>query len=107
VASPTASQPPSTSAAPSGPGPSAAQPYIPSPANPTPPPQPTPTISPGVANTTSTATGGACSIRANTGNCYNAGEFCRPSDVGKSTTDAAGRAITCGYESGSRPHWHY
>ena len=48
----------------------------------------------------------ACSIRSNAGNCYQAGQFCRKSDLGKSTTDAQGRRITCGIESG-KPHWHY
>lgn len=47
-----------------------------------------------------------CSIRSNAGNCYTAGEYCRRADLGKSTTDAGGRAITCGMESG-KPHWQY
>ncbi|WP_199239376.1 hypothetical protein [Streptomyces sp. ICBB 8177] len=47
-----------------------------------------------------------CGIRSNAGNCYRAGEFCRDADLGKSTTDAAGRVIRCLMESG-RPHWTY
>ncbi|AEW99704.1 hypothetical protein SCATT_p15110 (plasmid) [Streptantibioticus cattleyicolor NRRL 8057 = DSM 46488] len=47
-----------------------------------------------------------CGIRSNAGNCYRAGQFCRKADLGRTTTDAEGRAITCGMESG-RPHWHY
>lgn len=47
-----------------------------------------------------------CSIRSNAGNCYQAGQFCRNSDVGATTTDAAGREITCGFKSG-RNRWHY
>ncbi|MFD7001577.1 hypothetical protein ACFWA5_36345 [Streptomyces mirabilis] len=47
-----------------------------------------------------------CSIRSNAGNCYHAGEFCRNSDVGSTTTDAAGREITCGYEAGAN-RWDY
>ncbi|MFF7189344.1 hypothetical protein ACFZAR_29720 [Streptomyces sp. NPDC008222] len=47
-----------------------------------------------------------CSIRSNAGNCYHAGEFCRSSDVASTTTDAAGREITCGYEAGAN-RWHY
>ncbi|MFD6533984.1 hypothetical protein [Streptomyces sp. NPDC060184] len=60
----------------------------------------------------STATGGSatttqvCSIRSNAGNCYRAGQFCRNADVGATTTDEAGRAITCGFSSG-RNRWHY
>lgn len=60
----------------------------------------------------STATGGGsanaatCSIRSNAGNCYRAGQFCRNADVGATTTDEAGRAITCGLSSG-RNRWHY
>ncbi|MER5275187.1 hypothetical protein ABT025_05455 [Streptomyces sp. NPDC002809] len=47
-----------------------------------------------------------CSIRSNAGNCYRAGQFCRKADVGATTTDAAGRRITCGYEA-SANRWHY
>ncbi|WP_393058342.1 hypothetical protein [Streptomyces sp. LN549] len=60
----------------------------------------------------STSTGGSsttaqlCSIRSNAGNCYHAGQFCRKADVGATTTDAAGRKITCGYEAGAN-RWHY
>ncbi|MFJ2414736.1 hypothetical protein [Streptomyces brevispora] len=60
----------------------------------------------------STATGGGstttqvCSIRSNAGNCYHAGQFCRNADVGATTTDAAGRKITCGFEAGAN-RWHY
>ncbi|MQS16108.1 hypothetical protein F7Q99_28690 [Streptomyces kaniharaensis] len=51
--------------------------------------------------------GGTCSITTNSGKCYSAGEFCRKSDVGRSTTDAHGRPITCGYEGGeAQPRWH-
>lgn len=60
----------------------------------------------------STSTGGSstttqvCSIRSNAGNCYHAGQFCRNADVGSTTTDAAGRKITCSYEAGAN-RWHY
>ncbi|MFE9098928.1 hypothetical protein [Streptomyces sp. NPDC007264] len=49
---------------------------------------------------------GTCSIRSNAGNCYSAGQFCRNSDHGASTTDASGTPITCGL-SGSRWRWTY
>ncbi|MER6116775.1 hypothetical protein [Streptomyces sp. NPDC001743] len=61
----------------------------------------------------SSATGGGgstttdlCSIRSNAGNCYHAGQFCRKADVGATTTDEAGRRITCSYQS-SANRWHY
>lgn len=54
----------------------------------------------------SSGTESACEIRSNAGNCYQAGQFCRKSDVGASTHDAHGRLITCGSDSG-RPRWHY
>ncbi|MFI9254663.1 hypothetical protein [Streptomyces sp. NPDC053069] len=47
-----------------------------------------------------------CDIRSNAGNCYHAGEFCRSIDMGETTTDAAGREITCDYEAGAN-RWHY
>lgn len=47
-----------------------------------------------------------CSIRSNAGNCYSAGEYCRRTDLGQSTTDADGQTIACVMESG-RPHWHH
>jgi hypothetical protein len=46
-----------------------------------------------------------CSIRSAAGNCYKRGQFCRNADLGRTTTDANGRSITCIMESG-RPHWH-
>ncbi|AUG76185.1 hypothetical protein CFP65_1284 [Kitasatospora sp. MMS16-BH015] len=77
----------------------------------TPPPSlpPAPTAPPAAPRTPAQAPAAAdptCSIRTGSGNCYHAGEFCRKGDLGKSTTDAAGREITCGIESG-KPHWHY
>jgi hypothetical protein len=47
-----------------------------------------------------------CSIRSNAGNCYAAGEFCRNSDHGATTTDASGTPITCS-PSGARWRWTY
>jgi len=42
---------------------------------------------------------GTCSIRSNSGNCYSAGQFCRNSDHGATTTTAAGTRIKCAYSS--------
>jgi hypothetical protein len=65
------------------------------------------TTPPTVHRTTAPAApAGVCSIRSNAGNCYKAGQFCRNADLGKSTTDASGRSITCVVESGGK-HWHY
>ena len=93
------------------PAPTAAAPTAPGTVHPTTPkPKPAPTH--GTAAPTAAApvappaAAGSCSIRSNAGNCYQAGQFCRDADLGKSTTDAADRAITCGMESG-KPHWHY
>ncbi len=97
--------------------PSPVSPGVPQPTAPEPvrPTEPTTTAAtpsiPAETPTDSAATsppGGqdTCSIRSNSGNCYTAGEICRRRDLGKTTTDAAGRSITCALESG-QPHWHY
>ncbi|WP_306191631.1 hypothetical protein, partial [Streptomyces sp. MK5] len=49
---------------------------------------------------------GTCSITSNAGNCYRAGQYCRNSDHGASTTTASGTPITCRYSSGAR-RWSY
>ncbi|MBD0742676.1 hypothetical protein BG418_14470 [Streptomyces sp. CBMA152] len=49
---------------------------------------------------------GDCEIVSNAGNCYNAGQFCRKADLGRSTHAANGREISCRIVSG-RPHWQY
>lgn len=64
------------------------------------------TTAPPVHRTTAPPRTALCSIRSAAGNCYKAGQFCRKADLGRTTTDAAGRAITCEIVSG-RPHWHY
>ncbi|MFI8461848.1 hypothetical protein [Kitasatospora sp. NPDC085464] len=53
---------------------------------------------------TAAAAGGGCEIRSAAGNCYEAGQFCRNADLGKSTHDASGREISCRMVSG-KPHW--
>ncbi|MER8187894.1 hypothetical protein [Kitasatospora sp. NPDC094015] len=45
-----------------------------------------------------------CEIVSNAGNCYQAGQFCRNADLGRSTHDANGRMIYCRMVSG-KPHW--
>ncbi|MGW5254177.1 hypothetical protein ACWERW_14345 [Streptomyces sp. NPDC004012] len=59
----------------------------------------------GSSSSGSSTTTELCSIRSNAGNCYHAGQFCRKLDVGETTTDAAGREITCDYEAGAN-RWH-
>ncbi len=43
---------------------------------------------------------GSCSLTSSAGNCYRAGEFCPERDLGLSTTDANGNAITCEDDNG-------
>ncbi|MDX3099067.1 hypothetical protein PV703_30930 [Streptomyces sp. ME01-24h] len=42
---------------------------------------------------------GTCSIVSNAGNCYSAGQFCRNSDHGATTTTASGARIECAYSA--------
>ncbi|GAA2571078.1 hypothetical protein GCM10010304_06830 [Streptomyces roseoviolaceus] len=49
---------------------------------------------------------GTCSIVSNSGNCYQAGQFCRNSDHGAATTTAGGTRITCTY-SANAWRWVY
>ncbi|MFF8020017.1 hypothetical protein ACFZDJ_02585 [Streptomyces sp. NPDC007896] len=57
------------------------------------------------ADTSGSSDTGTCSIVSNSGNCYEAGQYCRNSDHGASTTDAGGAGITCAYRNGWR--WTY
>ncbi|MFD4655966.1 hypothetical protein ACFWP2_10085 [Kitasatospora sp. NPDC058444] len=120
-----ATSPPATPAAPA-PAPVTTPPAPPAPAAPvaTPPPvappaqpsapaQPPVTKAPQPKVTTAqpptdpeppAAAGAGCEIRSNAGNCYEAGQFCRNADLGKSTHDAGGRVIYCRMVSG-KPHW--
>ncbi|MEU7731422.1 hypothetical protein AB0B78_40445 [Streptomyces sp. NPDC040724] len=47
-----------------------------------------------------------CEIVSNAGNCYNAGQFCRKADLGRSTHAGNGRMIHCRLD-GSQPRWQY
>ncbi len=49
---------------------------------------------------------GTCSIVSNAGNCYQAGQYCRSSDHGATTTTAGGTRITCTYRSNAW-RWSY
>ncbi|WNZ09825.1 hypothetical protein [Streptomyces sp. 11x1] len=49
---------------------------------------------------------GTCSIVSNSGNCYSAGQFCRNSDHGATTTTAGGTKIKCTYSSNAW-RWTY
>ncbi|MQY33273.1 hypothetical protein SRB17_12340 [Streptomyces sp. RB17] len=70
-------------------------------------PGPTVTVTKAASGTVrSTGSGGTCSIVSNAGNCYSAGQFCRNSDHGATTTTAGGTPITCSY-SGSSWRWTY
>ncbi|MEV7689923.1 hypothetical protein ACFW1F_24950 [Streptomyces bungoensis] len=50
--------------------------------------------------------GGTCSIVSSAGNCYQAGQFCRNSDHGATTTTASGSRIRCAYSSNAW-RWTY
>ncbi|MEU6661861.1 hypothetical protein [Streptomyces sp. NPDC046821] len=52
------------------------------------------------------AAGGTCSIRSNSGNCYDAGQFCRNSDHEAVTTTEDGARIKCTLRS-NRWRWTY
>ncbi|MET8981534.1 hypothetical protein ABZX85_38655 [Streptomyces sp. NPDC004539] len=47
-----------------------------------------------------------CSIVSSSGNCYSAGQFCRKSDHGATTTNASGTPIKCAYRSNAW-RWTY
>jgi hypothetical protein len=47
-----------------------------------------------------------CSILTNEGHCPVDGQFCRAADLGKSTTNADGREMSC-VQDGARGHWEY
>lgn len=47
-----------------------------------------------------------CEIVSNAGNCYNAGQYCRKADVGRSTHAGNGRMIHC-RQDGGQPRWGY
>ncbi|MFF7853206.1 hypothetical protein [Streptomyces sp. NPDC007904] len=49
---------------------------------------------------------GTCSLVSNSGNCYQAGQYCRNSDHGATTTTAGGTRITCRYSSNAW-RWSY
>ncbi|MGP3990694.1 hypothetical protein [Streptomyces sp. 3N207] len=49
---------------------------------------------------------GTCTIVSNSGNCYSAGQFCRNSDHGATTSTAGGRKIKCARSSNTW-RWTY
>lgn len=58
------------------------------------------------AGRSSGSNSGTCSIVSNAGNCYQAGQYCRNSDHGATTTTAGGARITCTYRSNGW-RWSY
>ncbi|WP_405490142.1 hypothetical protein [Streptomyces sp. NBC_00096] len=102
--SPTPTPPPSLTPT-SAPPPRA----TPKPADPKPAPAPSrTTVKPQAPVTEAPAEppGGACEIVSNAGNCYNAGQFCRKADLGRSTHAANRRIIYCRMD-GKQPRWQY
>ncbi|NSC22847.1 hypothetical protein FM076_17385 [Streptomyces albus subsp. chlorinus] len=49
---------------------------------------------------------GDCTIVSNSGNCYSAGQFCRNSDHGATTSTESGRKIKCAFSSNAW-RWTY
>lgn len=101
--------PPTPAARPATPAPTRPAPATPPATKPT--PTPTPESEPATDQPQSPApgAGGPATtgvIMSPTGHFYRAGEFCPTDDLGKSTVDSHGTAITCGPESGAN-HWHY
>lgn len=108
--SPTTPSPTTPAASPSHtptPSRTSAKPHTTAPA-PTKSRTPKPPAPGGTPSTKATASthSGDCEIVSNAGNCYNAGQFCRKADLGRSTHAANGRMIYCRIVSG-RPHWQY
>ncbi|WP_037901506.1 hypothetical protein [Streptomyces sp. NRRL S-350] len=111
VAAPTTPAAPAPAAPVTPAGTSAPQPVVPAqpPATKAPQPQPKattaqPPTDPQGEHTAAAGGGGQCELRSNAGNCYEAGQFCRNADLGKSTHEAGGRVIYCRMVSG-KPHW--
>ncbi|WP_019549233.1 hypothetical protein [Streptomyces sulphureus] len=57
-------------------------------------------------DTTTENNTGSCTLVSNSGNCYSAGQYCRNSDHGATTTNEAGRTIKCTYSSNAW-RWTY
>lgn len=98
---------PSASPSPSSARPSPAAPAVTRTADPKPPA--TRTTKPAAPATTKAPAPPAkaeCEIVSNAGNCYNAGQFCRKADLGRSTHAGNGRMIHCRLD-GTQPRWQY
>uniref|UniRef100_A0AAU2JV09 Uncharacterized protein n=1 Tax=Streptomyces sp. NBC_00049 TaxID=2903617 RepID=A0AAU2JV09_9ACTN len=99
--------PAATSAAPTTPAAPAARPADPKPAATTQPPKPATQPAPRPSTKAPTRPAAAeCEIVSNAGNCYNAGQFCRKADLGRTTHAGNGRLIHCRLD-GSQPRWQY
>ncbi|WP_326590151.1 hypothetical protein [Streptomyces sp. NBC_01294] len=108
--SPSPSPTPSPSVSPSAlPSPSVTTADPKPPATQAPKPATRPATKPAAPPTTKAPTRPAtteCEIVSNAGNCYNAGQFCRKADLGRSTHAGNGRLIHCRLD-GSQPRWQY
>ncbi|MFE7098644.1 hypothetical protein [Streptomyces erythrochromogenes] len=101
--SPSASSTPTPSASPSP----AAAPPTPAATRTADPKPPAPrTTKPATAKASAPPAKAECEIVSNAGNCYNAGQFCRKADLGRSTHAGNGRLIHCRLD-GSQPRWQY
>ncbi|MER7735401.1 hypothetical protein ABTX80_31355 [Streptomyces erythrochromogenes] len=107
--SPSASSTPTPSASPSPAAapPSPAAPAATRTADPKPPaPRTTKPTAPATTKASAPPAKAECEIVSNAGNCYNAGQFCRKADLGRSTHAGNGRLIHCRLD-GSQPRWQY
>ncbi|MFE1900792.1 hypothetical protein [Streptomyces yangpuensis] len=106
-ASPSSTPTPPASPSPTSAPPSPVAPAATRTADPKPPA--TRTTKPAAPATTKASTPPAkaeCEIVSNAGNCYNAGQFCRKADLGRSTHAGNGRLIHCRLD-GTQPRWQY
>ncbi|OLZ51789.1 hypothetical protein AVW11_31705 [Streptomyces amritsarensis] len=100
---PTPSAPPSLTSVPSPPAPAATRTAGPKPAA---PPRTTKPAAPTTTKAPPPPSEAECEIVSNAGNCYNAGQFCRKADLGRSTHAGNGRLIHCRLD-GTQPRWQY
>ncbi|WP_033210040.1 hypothetical protein [Streptomyces bikiniensis] len=88
------------------PAPPKAKPTTRPPATPKATRAPKPTTQAPAPKRTTAAAEATCEIVSNAGNCYDAGQFCRKADLGRSTHAANRRMIHCVMD-GDRARWKY
>ncbi|WP_328739936.1 hypothetical protein OHA91_23285 [Streptomyces erythrochromogenes] len=105
--SPSSTPTPSASPSPTSARPSPAAPAATRTADPKPPAtRTTKPVAPATTKASAPPAKAECEIVSNAGNCYNAGQFCRKADLGRSTHAGNGRMIHCRLD-GTQPRWQY